>query len=255
MVTRLRSGFQLCTKYIMTHHMITIPVIPKSQWQGPHCVLFCALTAVSSILASVLLRVPPLKFTSLLISLPPTLLPFSSPSFLHSLYPSPLSFAPSMATFLPHSFPSSTFPPFLHSRSHPPSHHRFLTPSRCSLPLLSPCSLPPSLPPILHPASLLPCHPPCLSAYLRRIIECTTYVVSGQQLNWVYCVVGSSQAWQWDNGGVVLAAVTFSVHTPTTNPFLTNSKKSDDRNVQQTHINTVHARTFPRVHAATLWAS
>ena len=39
--------------------------------------------------------------------------------------------------------------------------------------------------------------------------------------------------------------------TPTTNPFLTNSKKSDDQNVLQTHINTVQARTFPTVHAAT----
>ena len=38
---------------------------------------------------------------------------------------------------------------------------------------------------------------------------------------------------------------------PTTNPFLTNSKKSDDRNVLQTHINTVEDRTFPTVHAAT----
>ena len=45
-------------------------------------------------------------------------------------------------------------------------------------------------------------------------------------------------------------AVTLATH-PTTNPFLTNSKKSDDRNVLQTHINTVQARTFPTVHAAT----
>ena len=40
--------------------------------------------------------------------------------------------------------------------------------------------------------------------------------------------------------------------TPTTNPFLTNSKKSDGRNVLQTHINTVDDRTFPTVHVATL---
>ena len=44
-----------------------------------------------------------------------------------------------------------------------------------------------------------------------------------------------------------LAAVTFSVRAPTTNPFLTNSKKPDDRNVHKTHINTVEARTFPMV--------
>ena len=43
------------------------------------------------------------------------------------------------------------------------------------------------------------------------------------------------------------AAVTFSVRAPTTNPFLTNSKKSDDRNVHKTHIHTVEARTFPTV--------
>ena len=39
--------------------------------------------------------------------------------------------------------------------------------------------------------------------------------------------------------------------TPTTNPFLTNSKKSDGRYMLQTQINTVEARTFPTVHAAT----
>ena len=38
--------------------------------------------------------------------------------------------------------------------------------------------------------------------------------------------------------------------TPTTNPFLTNSKKSDGRNMLQTHINTVEARTFQWVHTA-----
>ena len=33
--------------------------------------------------------------------------------------------------------------------------------------------------------------------------------------------------------------------------FFTNSKKSDGRSMLQTHINTVEARTFPTVHAAT----
>ena len=32
--------------------------------------------------------------------------------------------------------------------------------------------------------------------------------------------------------------------------FLTNSKKSDGRNMLQKHINTVEARTFPTVHAS-----
>ena len=149
--------------------MITIPVIPKSQWQWLRCVLFCALTAVYCILASVLLRVPPLEFTSLPISLPPTLLPFSAPSlppssarFILHLFP---SLRPCLHSF--HSFPSSTFPPFLHSRSHPPSHHSFLAPSRCFLPLLSPCSLPP---PSDSPSCLAPSVPPSLpvSGLLER---------------------------------------------------------------------------------------
>ena len=33
--------------------------------------------------------------------------------------------------------------------------------------------------------------------------------------------------------------------------FFTNSKKSDGRNILQTHINTIEARTFPTVHAPT----
>ena len=32
--------------------------------------------------------------------------------------------------------------------------------------------------------------------------------------------------------------------------FFTNSKKSDGRNMLQTHVNTDEARTFPTVHAA-----
>ena len=128
--------------YYEEEYRVYIPVIPKSQWQGPRCVLFCAPTAVYCILASVLLRV------YLPWSLPPSLSPFLprsslsllprsvAPSFLRSLPPSSLSFAPSMPTFLPHSFPSSTFPPFLHSRSLPPSH--------------PPSCLAPSVPPSLH---------------------------------------------------------------------------------------------------------
>ena len=207
--------------YDASQYRVYIPegLIPKLQWQGPRCVLFYALTAVYSILPSVLLRVPPLKFPSLPISLPPMLLPFSSlsrsvaPSFLCSLSPSPLSFTPSMPTFLPHSFPSSTFPPFLHSRSHPPSHHRFLTPSRCSLPTL------PLLPPS-HPRSCLaPSMPPSLpdryggtkglQLKSRRPIQCTPCVVFGQ-MHWVYCVA-PSQAWQWDNGGASPVAGVLSI--------------------------------------------
>ena len=73
-----------------------------------------------------------------------------SARFLPPLFP---SLRPCLVTFLPHLFPSSTLPSFLHSRSHPPSHHRFLTPSPCSLP----------------PISLFPCLPPCLPASRRPI--------------------------------------------------------------------------------------
>ena len=40
-------------------------------------------------------------------------------------------------------------------------------------------------------------------------------------------------------------------NAPPANLFFKNSKKSDGRNMLQTHINTVEARTFPTVHAAT----
>ena len=136
--------------------------------------LFCALTAEKCILASFLLRVHPLKCTSLLISLPPTLLPFSSPSLRRSLLP-PL--ASSLTSFLRsvHDYVPSSLVPFINLPSLPPhplppsTHHRFLTPSRCSLPLFSPCSLPPSLPLYLLPSlppSLPPFLPPSLPPFL-----------------------------------------------------------------------------------------
>ena len=130
------------------------------------------------ILASVLLGVPPLKFpslpcslrsslappllTPLLISLATLLPPFLAPSLLRSLPPASPSFDPCLVMSLPRSFPSSTLPPFLHSRSLAPSLTSSLPPSL----LLFPPSLPPSpcsLPPTLHPSSLLPCPlPACL---------------------------------------------------------------------------------------------
>ena len=69
-----------------------------------------------------------------------------------------------------------------------------------------------------------------------------------------YCLGRASHAWRWDNGVVAPSAGGSRLpwqRTPTTNPFLTNSKKSDGRNMLQTHINTVEARTFPTVHTAT----
>ena len=114
-------------------------------------------------------RVPPLKFPSLSISLPPTVLPYCSTTLL--LYLSPLhplssarflpplflSLRPCIVPFLPHSFPFSTLPPFLYSRSHPTSHHCFLTPSPCSLPPHTP--LVPSLPSDVLRRSCLPAAP------------------------------------------------------------------------------------------------
>ena len=179
MVTRLRTGSRLCTK--------SMPYAP-SLHNFHHikscqtCVILCAHGCIMYTG-----QCPP-QGTSLEVSLPPYLTSSHAPPFLLSLAPLlpppsarflPALF-PSLRPSLPHSFPSSTFPPFLHSRTHPPSHHRFLTQSRCPPSPLSPCSLPPTLPPflrpslppslhpslplILHPTSLLPCLPPCLSA-------------------------------------------------------------------------------------------
>ena len=46
-------------------------------------------------------------------------------------------------------------------------------------------------------------------------------------------------------------AVSFSVRAPTTNPFLTNIKKSETDTCTENDINTVDARTFPTVQAVT----
>ena len=136
--------------YDASQYRVYIPVynfvfvIPKSQWQGPRCVLFCALYTDTG-------KCPPYG-TSLEVYLPPYL-PFSraplprsvAPSLLRFLPPSPISLAPSMPEFLPQ--------PFIHSCSHPPSHHRFLTPSPCSL----------------LPSSILPCLPPAVQFNVHRM--------------------------------------------------------------------------------------
>ena len=129
------------------------------------------------ILASALLRIPPL------------LPPFLAQSLLRSLPPFRRS-CPVPSSLVPFINPPSLNPPFLHWRSLPAYRHRFLPPSPCSLPP-SPCSplpyhplapsLPASLPPLdpslisphppllspSHPPSFLaPCLPPSLPAYL-----------------------------------------------------------------------------------------
>ena len=165
-----------------------------------------------------------------------SLLPLSLPL----LYPSP--FSPSLPLFplppLPLSLPHSILP-----RPFPVSHHRFLPPSR---PLFPP-SLPPSILPRSFPA------PRCLLAACRAT-QYTLCVYTVLASCTGYCLGRASHAWRWDNGVVAPSAGGSRLpwqRTPTTNPFFTNSKKSDGRNMLQTHINTVDAITFPMVLAAT----
>ena len=172
---------------------------------------------------------------------PSTFLPY-----LHSR-----SLAVSHHCFLPPSHPllPPSLPPSILPRPFPVSHHRFLPPSR---PLLPP-SLPPSILPLSFPA---PRCPPA-SCHATQYTPCVyTVLVSYTG----YCV-GSAQPGGVTQPGVALRqwsgraisrwlAVTLATH-PMTNPFLTNSKKkSDGRNVLQTHINTVEARTFQWVQVA-----
>ena len=113
-------------------------------------------------------------------SFPPSLLPCSSPSsarFLPPFFPS-LRACPS--SILTRSLPQ----PFLHSRSDPPSHHRFFTPSLPHPPLA------PSLP---HPP-LAPSLPACLAPSNSMYTVC----VFGK-LCTLYCVV-PGHVWHWDNG-------------------------------------------------------
>ena len=182
MVTRLRSGSQLCTNYDTSQYVQSLYArlqfcicnLPKSQWQGPRCVLFCVLYTAwvpYCILASVLLRVHPLKFPSLPISLPPTLLPCCSDSLHCSIPPQLASSLPSFPrtvhAYVPSSLVPFLNPPFLHSRSHTSSlpHSLPLHPPSPTFPLLHPS----------HPPSFLaPSLPPSLPAS-RRPIQCTPY--------------------------------------------------------------------------------
>ena len=148
----VQNSFITCQTIHYDRHIkiqsLYIPVIPKSQWQGPRRVLFCGLTAVYCIQASVLLRVPHLKFPSLPISLPPMLLPFSSPSLRCSLIPPLASSLPSFLRSV-HAYVPSSLVPILNLPSLPP------------LPL--PPSLTSSLPhalPLLPPSPLFPCSLP-----------------------------------------------------------------------------------------------
>ena len=195
MVTRLRSGSQLCTKsmpyapslynfhhikschppvkqYITTHHNTRYTKVAMAR--AAFCVVLCAHGCImytgqchhqgTSLEVSLPLS-PYLPRSSLSPFLPPPPLTSSLPSFIRSVHP-----------FLTRSLPQPSFRPPLQL---PPS----LTSSLPHAISLSSLLTLPSLLPILHPASLLPCLPPCLSACLRRIIQCTPCVVSGQQLH------------------------------------------------------------------------
>ena len=118
----------------------------------------------SRLLASVLLRVPPLKFPCLPISLPPMLLPFSSPSLRCSLLPS-LASSSSLPSFLRsvHPFLTRSLPqPSLPSSTPAPTLPHIIASSRHLVPPSLPLSLPPppslhlSIPPPLPPSPSLP---------------------------------------------------------------------------------------------------
>ena len=209
---------------------------------------------------------PPLTLRACVASLLPLSLPLLSPSLLLSLpplVPSPTItlLPPSLLLSLPPLVPSPTItllpplPPCL-----PLSLPLFILPRPfpVSQLLLLLLLLPPSHPCSLRPSHLLFSRAPSLplAACLPPAVQLNIHCVCIQfgELHWLLfregqpCVAlrqrrgrarsagGSRLPWQ---------------RTPTTNPFLTNSKKSDGRNVLQTHINTVDAITFPMVLAAT----
>ena len=167
-------------QYITTHHntefkyyTCSLFFISNTKVSRARAALWVVLCNVDCILASVLVRVHPSKFPSLPISLPPSLLslaPFLPPSSARFLTPHFPSLLPCLSSFLTRSLPQ----PFLHSRSHPPSHHSFLTPSPCSLP---PPPSPSSLPHILHP-SLSGRLPPSNSIY--TVLASCTVLCSAQ---------------------------------------------------------------------------
>ena len=139
----------------MTHHntefkyyTCSLFFICNTKVSRTRSALWVVLCNVYCTLASVLIRVHPLKFPSLPIPLPPTLLPVHpppsvAPSFLRSLPQSPLSFAPSIPSSVP--FIDSSLPPLAPSLPHPlaPSH----PPSFLAL------SLPPSMHACLPPSN------------------------------------------------------------------------------------------------------
>ena len=134
------------------------------------------LVAGTAVLASALLRIPPLTFASLPCSLPSSLNP-SSACFLP---PSFSSRRPCLVPSLPRSFPSSTIPSSTDALSLP----SIIASSTCSLPPF----LAPSLPPPYLPGSA--CLPPSNSMY--TVCVCLASCIE-------HCLA-PSDAWHWDNG-------------------------------------------------------
>ena len=159
------------------------------------------------------------------------------PVLLHLLNPSSSPASPPQP-FLQSCFTSSTLPPVLLHLLNPSSSPASTLPHiiASSLPHIIASSLPP-LPPSL-PSSILPCLSAC-----RRPIQCTPYVCLAS-----CTVLGCSRqkkvSFQWP-------AVTFSERAPTTNPFWMKSKKIRRTTRATNDTNTVDARTFPWVSAAT----
>ena len=153
-------------QYTTTHHNTEVKYftcaiffICNTKVSRARAALWVVLCNVYCILASVLIRVPPLKFPSLSPFLPRSSLYLS----LAPLHP------PSSARFLPPLFPSlrPCLVPFLPQPSLP-------SPAP-TLPHIIDSSLPPLAPSILHPSSLFPRLPPSLPASLHPI-QCTPWV-------------------------------------------------------------------------------
>ena len=185
------------------------------------CLVLCA---VWFILASVLLRVPPLKFPSLPISLPPTLL-----SLAPLLHPSSARFLPPLFPRSVNAYVPSSLVPFLNPRSHPPSH-----------------------PPSFLAPSLRPSLPSCLPL----AVQCNVHSMCVWQ-GALYCVA-PSDAWhcsrQWGvharrrcrfNGPLLRSA---NVPPPRIKKM---SKNLTIDTCKEYETNTVDAHTSPQVSAAT----
>ena len=176
------------------------------------CVVICAVYHTG--------QCPP-QDTSLAVSLPPYLPSSYAPPLLLSLARLlPLS----SARFLPPLFPSlrpclRSFP----TRSLPQPSLSSSTPAPTLRHIIS-SSLPPLAPPLPTLPLPPPSHRPTFLAPGK--LHCIVPRLSVRDTESTRCSRQKKVSFQWP-------AVTFSERAPTTNPFLTKSKKADDRHVQR----------------------